>query len=138
MLEASSTANSAAISARSAPGRSWRVSKRSPRSSDSASSKIDFPAPVSPVSTVKPAPNSASRDSTTAKLRIDSRRSMNRQPWRLLSAGAQSLRRLAPVQLATQHGEVIVILGMQQPHAMLGAADDHAVTLGQRKIRLPV
>ena len=49
-----STSNSAASSARSAPGRNCRSSKRSPSSSASASSRIDLPAPVSPVSTVKP------------------------------------------------------------------------------------
>jgi hypothetical protein len=36
-----------------------------------------FPAPVSPVSTVNPAPNSASSASTTAKFRIDSSRSIS-------------------------------------------------------------
>ena len=72
--------------------RSDRTRRRSPRvrrpgvtgvprngrraTSDNASSRIDLPAPVSPVSTVNPAPNSASSVSTTAKLRIDSERSI--------------------------------------------------------------
>ena len=51
---ASATSNVAASSARSAPGRSCRSSKRSPSSSPSASSRMDLPAPVSPVSTVRP------------------------------------------------------------------------------------
>ena len=85
---ASSTSNAAASSARSAPGRSWRSSKRSPSSSASASSRIDLPAPVSPVSTVKPGSSSRSSASTTTKLRIESRRSIGRRDGARVSAGA--------------------------------------------------
>ena len=68
-LVASNTADN---SARSAPWRNCRNSKRSPSSNASASTSIDLPAPVSPVSTVKPGSNSTSSFSTTTKLRIDS------------------------------------------------------------------
>ena len=48
------TAKSALISARSAPARTTAASPRSPRASDSASMRMDLPAPVSPVSVPKP------------------------------------------------------------------------------------
>ena len=52
---ASRTSNSALTSARSAPARTTPGSARPPSASASASTRIDLPAPVSPVSAVKPA-----------------------------------------------------------------------------------
>ena len=52
--------NVAATSARSAPGRTISALPRPPSANPSASTRIDFPAPVSPVSAVSPAPNSTS------------------------------------------------------------------------------
>ena len=48
---AGGTSNSALISARAAPSRTTPASPRPPRASCSASTRIDLPAPVSPVST---------------------------------------------------------------------------------------
>src|SRR5207247_4052963 len=50
-----------------------------PRRSPTASTRIDFPAPVSPVSTFKPAPNSTSAASMTAKWVIRRKRSIGDQ-----------------------------------------------------------
>src|ERR1019366_5356715 len=57
----------------------WRVSAPSPRApsaSDRASSRIDFPAPVSPVRMVRPSANSRSNWSISTMSRIESRASM--------------------------------------------------------------
>ncbi len=61
--------NSAANSARFAPPRTSVALPRSPRTSPIASTRIDLPAPVSPVSTVMPESNSTSSFSTIAKSR---------------------------------------------------------------------
>ena len=60
----------AEISALSQSRRTMPVSAREPNASESASINIDLPAPVSPVSTVKPRSNSSSSASTIIKLRI--------------------------------------------------------------------
>ena len=57
----------AAISALSAPGLTMEASARSPRHRPSASIAIDLPAPVSPVTAIRPWLKSTSRDLTTAK-----------------------------------------------------------------------
>ena len=57
----------------------WRISSASPRaptSSESASTNRDLPAPVSPVSTVKPGPHSRDRSSTRARFWMRSEESM--------------------------------------------------------------
>ena len=51
-----------------APERTMPTSERSPSSKPSASTMIDFPAPVSPVSTLKPGDSSISSCSMVAKL----------------------------------------------------------------------
>jgi hypothetical protein len=72
--------NSAAISAREAPSRTTSTSPREPKASCSASIRIDLPAPVSPVSTEKPAPNSTSSSGTMTKSRNDKRLSTYTTP----------------------------------------------------------
>ena len=57
-------------SARSAPWRTTSAPARPPASSCSASTRIDLPAPVSPVSTVSPGRSSSSTASMMAKSRI--------------------------------------------------------------------
>lgn len=42
------------------------------------------------------------------------------------------------MQLASQHREMIVVLGVQQPHSVLGEPHDDGITFDQRKIRLAV
>ena len=61
--------NSALTSVRFAPSRTQAVSARAPSASCSASIKIDLPAPVSPVSTVKPLLKSSSSSRTMTKSR---------------------------------------------------------------------
>ena len=61
--------NSADTSVRVAPSRITLVSARAPVTSCKASIKIDFPAPVSPVSTVKPCNRSSSNSLTITKSR---------------------------------------------------------------------
>ena len=63
------TSNSALNSARFAPLRTSLPLPRSPRTSPSASTRMDLPAPVSPVRTVMPGSNSTSMRSTIAKSR---------------------------------------------------------------------
>ncbi len=60
----------AVISARSAPLRTHSAPARPPASSSRASTIMDLPAPVSPVSTVRPGWNSSSTASISAKSRI--------------------------------------------------------------------
>ena len=63
------TSNSALISARVAPSRITPDSAREPSTSCTASIKIDLPAPVSPVSAVKPEDKSKSSARTITKSR---------------------------------------------------------------------
>src|SRR6185369_13711942 len=62
----------------SAPWRTRPESPRPPSASAKASSRMDFPAPVSPVSTARPRENSISSRSIRTMSRIDRRASMRR------------------------------------------------------------
>src|SRR5207247_369137 len=73
---AASASNSPATVRRAAPSRTSSTDPRPPARSDSASTRIDLPAPVSPVMTVSPASSSISRSSTMARFLTVSRRSM--------------------------------------------------------------
>ena len=77
---AGGTSNSALISARAAPSRTTPASPRLPSASCSASTRIDLPAPVSPLSTDKPDANSISSASTMTKSRIARRCSIAQTP----------------------------------------------------------
>src|SRR5690606_10657356 len=70
----------ALISALSAPWRTLSLVARSPRVSPRASSRIDLPAPVSPLMTVMPGSNCRSICSAMAKSRTESWRSIRRHP----------------------------------------------------------
>jgi hypothetical protein len=70
------TSKTPSTEARSAPARTTSAEARSPSSSDSAPTMIDFPAPVSPVSTFSPGPSRTVSWSISAKLRIRSSVSM--------------------------------------------------------------
>ena len=59
----------ALMSALDAPSRTTWVSARAPMASCSASSRMDLPAPVSPVSTLKPSCSARSSDWTSTKSR---------------------------------------------------------------------
>src|SRR5215216_6002574 len=66
----------ASIVAPSSPVRTRSADARPPRSRPTASTRIDLPAPVSPVSTLKPGSNSTSTASITARFRMRRKRSM--------------------------------------------------------------
>ena len=66
----SSISKIAVISVRSQAARTMPLSERSPRTSPSAPTIIDLPAPVSPVKTVMPALKGISSSSITAKFLI--------------------------------------------------------------------
>src|SRR5262245_30479902 len=105
--------NVAAISARSAPARITSAPPRPPHKSCSASTTMDLPAPVSPVSTVSPGRNSSSIESMIAKSRI----------CRWVSIVALSPRKIAataaaPLELGAQEAVVVVVGGMQQRDAL--------------------
>ena len=61
---------------RSGRGRLRRARRRA---GPTAPTRMDFPAPVSPVRTLRPGSNSSSRRSMTARLRMERKRSMNGQ-----------------------------------------------------------
>src|SRR5215813_3451149 len=67
----------ASIVAWASPVRTRSAEVRAPRSSPTASTRMDFPAPVSPVSTLNPGSNSTSTASMTARLRMRRKRSMH-------------------------------------------------------------
>src|SRR5882757_1594147 len=73
------TSNVAVTCPCSAPWRTSPASPRPPSASAKASSRIDFPAPVSPVSTARPRENSISSRSIRTMSRIDRRASMRGQ-----------------------------------------------------------
>ncbi len=101
------------------PLRTTAASARSPRASDSASTRIDLPAPVSPVSAPKPA----------AKLEfepIDDDEIADEQAAQHRCASPSACGVLAPVQLLAQHGEVAVAGRMQQGHVLRRARHAHA------------
>src|SRR5262245_12078014 len=67
----------ASMVARGSPVRMRSAEARAPRSRPTASTRMDFPAPVSPVSTLNPGSNSTSTASITARLRMRRKRSMH-------------------------------------------------------------
>src|SRR5688500_19508 len=71
-----SYSDSASMVAPSVPVLTRSADARPPSSSPTASTRIDFPAPVSPVSAVNPGSSSTSTASITARLRMRSVRSM--------------------------------------------------------------
>ena len=103
------TSKQAVMSACLAPVRTCLESARSPVASARASTRMDLPAPVSPVSAVNPGSISNSAESTTARFRIARWVSMDAR-----SAGFLRCRPLAPVQLFPEHGKVVVVGGMDQ------------------------
>src|SRR5688572_29661133 len=70
------SSNSASMVAASVPVLTRSADARPPRRRPTASTRIDFPAPVSPVSAVNPGSSSTSTASITARLRMRSVRSM--------------------------------------------------------------
>src|SRR6266540_1905327 len=85
-------------SASSAPARMRSVEARPPTNRSTASTRMDFPAPVSPVNTVKPSANSSPISSMMAKLRM--RSSVNTRELQAVGA----LRRLSTASLRSRFG----------------------------------
>ena len=102
----------ALISQRCAPSRTMAASARAPRASCSASIRIDLPAPVSPVSTVKP----RARSSSSARTITKSRRKMLFRLMTQCSLQFQSRSGYAfvPVQLFAQGVKVAPADGVQE------------------------
>ena len=73
---AASGSNSPLTESRSAPFRTSSTDPRPPASNESASTRMDLPAPVSPVMTVSPGSSSISRSSTIARFFTASRRNI--------------------------------------------------------------
>ena len=69
----------ASTAAVSSPVRTRSAEARPPTSRPTAPTRMDLPAPVSPVRTFRPGSNSSSRRSMTARLRMERKRSMNGQ-----------------------------------------------------------
>src|ERR1700733_104464 len=105
----------AQISARSVPARTTSAPARLPHSSYSASTMIDLPAPVSPVSTVSPGLNSSSTASIIAKSRICR--------WRSTASALVRQSADTPMQLGAQQPEVVVARRMQQRNRAPGGGD---------------
>src|SRR5262245_15166687 len=116
--------------------------------------RIDLPAPVSPVSTVKPGANSSSSRSTITKSRMLRLRSMGAEngKWRMGNGEARSNSDLlfpiphfllpglfpVPVELLPQHPVVAVSGRVQQAQGALITAHLHAVAFPQIEPRMAV
>src|SRR5262249_6808059 len=124
-----STSNSAESSARSQPSLTTPASERAPTSSSIASTRIDLPAPVSPVSTENPGSSSRLALSTITKSRISSARS---------KLFASLVEHLAPAQLLPQRGEVAVARRMHEAHRVGRALEQQPVAIGHVREREPV
>src|SRR5512138_1057959 len=118
-VSALETSNSADSSARSAPSRTTAASARPPTRSSIASTRMDLPAPVSPVSTVKPPASSSEARSISTKSRTS----------RARSTSAFLAQRFAPAQLLAQRGEVAVAGRMHEAHDVGRALEDQAIAL---------
>ncbi len=84
-ISADRPVNTAETRALSAPVRISSRDVRSPRTALRASTMIDLPAPVSPLSTLKPGPNAMSADSMTAMFWIFSSESIGSPLYRPMS-----------------------------------------------------
>src|SRR6185312_8025611 len=113
---ASLRSNSALISARSAPWRTTPASARSPMARPSASTRMDLPAPVSPVSTVMPGFSSSSSVSMMAKSRM-----------RMCVSMSARMAPASPMEFRAQDFIVIVAAWMDEADAFVRALHPHPV-----------
>ena len=98
---ADTSSKSASTTASSAPARTRSASGRPPSATSSAWSRIDLPAPVSPVTTLKPGSSTSSIESMMARSETRSARSTT------------SSFLAAPAQLRAQH---VVVRAVGRPH----------------------
>src|SRR5450631_460619 len=101
---------------------------RPPAMTSSASTTMDFPAPVSPVSAVRPGPKSSSASSTMTKSR--SCRCVSK--CRLLAvAVAVAVAAEAPMKFGAQQAVIVVARRVQQSDLCVGALDEQRIALLQ-------
>src|SRR5215471_5495649 len=143
-----STSKRASTTAQSSPERIRSGWARAPMTSRIASTRIDLPAPVSPVRTFRPGANGTTTSSMTARLRMRSSLSMAplacygpRRPilkMYLNWAGRLTRLPLAPLELGAKNGEDVLLREPQQADARRGPANLDGVPLSQREAHLPV
>src|SRR5688572_10051300 len=102
--ERDAVSNTPSTVARSVPVRTTSAAPRSPSNKPSAPTMMDFPAPVSPVSTLNPGPSGSVSDSMIAKFLIRSSVSI---------PGLISFRNSPPAELLPQRGKEA---GAGKPH----------------------
>src|SRR5512134_4205011 len=106
---------SAVTSASGSPVRTATGSAFSPSARRIASTRIDLPAPVSPVTTFSPGAKGTRTSSKMARLRTESSISI---------AGTGSP--LSPLELRAQDGEVVLVRGAEEPQRSIRLLDlDH-------------
>src|SRR5258705_3124919 len=114
----------ASIVASASPVRTRSADARAPSRSPTASTRIDLPAPVSPVRTLNPGSNSTSTASITARLRMRRKRSMHAelQSYHMFDStqvacyartSALSQRRAADASEASLHTLGLFVLALQ-------------------------
>src|SRR5512134_3394305 len=107
---------SAVTSASVSPVRTATGSAFSPSARRIASTRIDLPAPVSPVTTFRPGAKGTRTSSKIARSRTESSISI---------AGTESP--LSPLELRAQDGEVILVGGAEEPQGGIRLLDLHHV-----------
>src|SRR5947207_14802176 len=114
----------ASMVASASPVRTRSADERAPRSRPTASTRMDLPAPVSPVNTLNPGSNSTSTASITARLRMRRKRSMHAelQSYHMFDStqlacyarsSALSQRRVADASEASLHTLGFFVLALQ-------------------------
>src|SRR2546425_2788181 len=114
----------ASMVACASPVRTRSAEARAPRRRPTASTRMDLPAPVSPVSTLNPGSNSTSTASITARLRMRRKRSMHAelQSYHTFDStqvacyarsSALSQRRAADASEASLHTLGLLVLALQ-------------------------
>src|SRR5260364_27401 len=117
------SSNSALNCARAQPARMTSASARAPQRRESASIRMDLPAPVSPENTVNPVSNSISNAVTITKSLIDRRRSMSVQ----IGTTRPARRMFMPAQFVAQGGVMTMAGRMQKGHGITRAAYFHHI-----------
>src|SRR5438876_8458543 len=128
----------------SAPGRTTSADARSPSSNERASTTIDFPAPVSPVRTLRPGSNGRVTSAMTARSRT--RSSVSTRPHPLTPSPfrrggtlfTNAVAEVAPMQLAPQALEEALRAEANEEDGMFSAADLELLARLDRRPHLAV
>src|SRR5882724_3038750 len=151
------TSKTASTEAVSAPVRMRSGWARLPRTSRRASMTIDLPAPVSPVSTLRPGENVTRASSRTARFRMASSRSMVAPMLSLKYVHVQTVSRwrqpgggpaarphpheplpFPPLELGSQYGEEVLLGKAEESDPGRRLMNGHDVTLLQGEAHLSV